>query len=270
MLASLNNFMTQARKAEFMKLGIQPQKGKFFNLEKLQAYSEMTCKLNKKTLALKRLFNEESKNPKVVQIEKELVEKYGIKRACLNDDLNQAEAVLEAVKTVKANGYPLADEYLVTKFCGGTLGEFMRIDNENIVILSSSEYVNSLKKFHDFYHQHLLGSFLERMHYSKNAGLESKVNELDEFFKNNKTPGSDSLLWTAVHETLHIGERSFLPTRTRKVPKEFIPAAMNTTRYAYLSNTQELFTELLSDKLINKNLSPEKEALLKFFNNGDR
>lgn len=244
----------------FPKENFKPLKG-FINLDVYKNRINFIRNYNEKIVALHETFVKPSTNPEVIKIEKELVEKYGVKTASLNDDIEAAQNVLKAVSIAKKNGYCVSDKYIVSPIVLNG-GFNMQVRYGNAVLLRPSKLTSLLFKVNDNKTNMIFKNFCLQ------EGInETKADEIINLYKNYLIKINKYPYHTALHETIHNVFGDSLLTLANMVPKRFIETAKKATAYGYTTNQNELYTELTSKALI-EGLTPAEKELHGFVNIG--
>lgn len=228
-----------------------PKKRSGMPLEIEQMVYQKKCFKDDCVRFLHALFSPPSRNPKVIEIEKILEEKYGVGLALLADDLPKAQKILKAVETAHAKGIPIPKEFIVSNYKSGA--EHLRTFDGN----SSSV---------------LVGSSAFEAYMAKNrpkVKLSASVEDL--YTRWRKTAGFSSWSSTTnpehmiMHEIMHQEHLPFLAFKFKKVPKKFAPTVNKLSGYA-ASKPQcahETYTELNTKRVLSE-LNDEEKELFKF------
>ena len=169
-----------------------------------------------------------STNPRVLEIEKILQQKYGMEFVSLNDDVVNAEKLLRACELMHKNGDKLVKNCIVTDLMvanGKCLG------TESAVLLSSTNLYKILNP-------------------CGTEGLVAKTNELH----------------TILHEFGHFLQPSNIDTIT--IPKHLEHVRATVSDYAKISDNTELFAELFAKiRLTPEKVTREELKLFEFLKN---
>lgn len=138
----ITNFQNLLGKYEFYPIcdeAIKHRKGKSFSFEYEQLIYKKRIIFEDLIAKLFTMTAKPSTNAIVVKIENILKNKFGVKRALLNNDLVSARNILKSVKKLKENNISIPDEYIVSDFRFG--GIFLRTDNgqKSTVLIGSSK-----------------------------------------------------------------------------------------------------------------------------------
>ena len=169
-----------------------------------------------------------STNPRVLEIEKILKQKYGMEFVALNDDIVHAEKLLRACELMHKNGDKLVKNYIVTDLMvanGKCLG------TESAVLLSSTNLHKILNP-------------------CGTKSLSATTNELH----------------TILHEFGHFLQPSNIDTIT--IPKHLEHVRATVSDYAKISDNAELFAELFAKiRLTPEKVTKEEIELFEFLKN---
>ena len=169
-----------------------------------------------------------STNPRVLQIEKILKQKYGMDFVALNDDVVHAEKLLRACELMHKNGDKLVKNYIVTDMMPAT-GKCL--GTESAVLHSSTNLDKILNP-------------------CSTEGLVAKTNELH----------------TILHEFGHFLQPSNIDTIT--IPKHLEHVRATVSDYAKISGNAELFAELFAKiRLTPEKVTREELELFEFLKN---
>ena len=166
-----------------------------------------------------------STNPRVLEIEKILQQKYGMEFVSLNDDVVHAEKLLRACELMHKKGDKLVKNYIVTDMMPAT-GKCLSTES---AVLHSSTNLDKL------------------LNPSGTEGLMAKTNELH----------------TIVHEFGHFLQPSNIDTIT--IPKHLEHVRATVSDYAKISGNAELFAELFAKiRLTPEKITKEELELFEF------
>lgn len=204
------------------------------------------------------IFSKKSTQPIVVQIENILKEKYGVKKALLNDDMIVATRVLEAVKLAKSKGIKIPDEFIVTDFTLGG-GECMRSFKNNkeitTVLLPHTNTKNLyLTKKYDILSGPMTPNYIKQT-----------LNKWKDFCGFKEHSSTSSPLHMEIHEMMHQTHPYLSAFVTKKVPAKFLPVVRKVSGYSAVNekNNFEIYTELATKNVLEK-LEPDEAELFKF------
>ena len=183
---------------------------------------------NSKMVELEKALSLPSIDPKVVEIESILKNKYGFEFVSLKDDYEHAQKVLKACEIMTKNGQPLPKNYIVSNMLNGAGQNFK---SESTVILSSSNLDKVINP--KFAKEKAIAKNL----YSTDSELQLIIHE----FGHNLQP-----------ETISTYE---LPKQFKKVPKAV-------SKYANSGSPAELWAELFAKiQLAPKTVTKEQREL---------
>lgn len=189
---------------------------------------------NAKMVELEKALSLPSVDPRVVEIESTLKNKYGFEFVSLKDDYEHAQKVLKACEIMTKNGQPLPKNYIVSNMLNGSGQNFK---SESTVILSSSNLDKIINP------QFAKEKAIVKKWYSTDSELQLIIHE----FGHNLQP-----------ETIHTYE---LPKRFKKVPK-------TVSRYANSGSLAELWAELFAKiQLAPKTVTKEQRELFEHLKN---
>lgn len=228
-----------------------PKKCSGMPLEIEQMFYEKKNLLDDCNRYLHALFSPPSRNPKVVEIERILKEKYGVDLALLANDLPNAQKILKAVETAKAKGIPIPRDFIVTNYKSNA--EHLRTydGRASSILIGSNAFQNVMKKFRP------------------NVEIPDATKDLIQrwwqttgFLNWNSTVTPEHQV---MHEIMHHEHLPFLAFKRKKIPKRFAPTIDRLSGYA-ASKPQcahETFTELNTKRILSE-LTPEEQELFKF------
>lgn len=228
-----------------------PKKRSGMPLEIEQMFYQKKNLLDDCNRYLHALFSPPSRNPKVIEIEKILKEKYGVDLALLADDLPNAQKILKAVETAKDKGIPIPRDFIVTNY------------------KSNAEH---LRTYDGRASSILLGSNMFKIYMGKHrpkVEIPDALKDLMQIWQ--KTRGFSSWFSTTnpehvvMHEIMHQEHLPFLAFKRKKIPKKFATTINRLSGYA-ASKPQcahETFTELNTKRILSE-LTPEEQELFKF------
>ena len=200
-------------------------------------------------------FCKQSKNPEVVKIENILKEKYGIKKALLEDDLGVAKKILEAVEFAKTKGVKLPDEIIVTNFTLGR-GECLRMFKDN------QEFNTVL-----FPHDNIVNFALSVRTKALNQmpkNIKQIMNRWAEVYGFKAGFSTKSPIHLIIHEMMHQTHPEFLAFWKKKIPAKYLPVVRRLSAYSAMNekNNYEIYTELATKTVLGK-LEPDEKELIK-------
>lgn len=232
-------------------------------LEMEQIQYKMAEERASKMLKMYNAVGNSSTNPEVLRIEKVLQEQFGMKSVNLQDDLTRGQELLTVVKGLKAKGYPIPENALVSDMHMAT-GELVRLNGENTIILQSSRFFNNQQK-------ELTENGAESaIKIARNAGFKEfnlwqgkTLNLLNRGVPEMSTNLPEQLV---AHECMH-GNHPYLLqslTRSGKVPARFKTTVENLSIYANTNcNRAEILTELETKLFLTGSLKPDEMDLYK-------
>lgn len=247
-LENISNSMTQGSRGKV-------------TLEMEQIHYRVAEERAGKMLKMYNAIGSKSTNPEVLQIEKVLREQFGMKSVNLQDDLARSKELLTVVKGLKAKGYPIPENALVSDMHMAT-GELVRFNGENTIILQSSRFFNKQQK-------ELTENGAEAaIKIARNAGFKEfnlwqgkTLNLLNRGVPEMSTNLPEHLV---AHEFMHGNHPYLLQTLTSsgKVPARFKPTVENLSIYTNTNcNRAEILTELETKLFLTGGLKPDEMEL---------
>ena len=183
---------------------------------------------NSKMVELEKALSLPSVDPKVVEIESILKNKYGFEFVSLKDDYEHAQKVLKACEIMTKNGQPLPKNYIVSNMLNGSGQNFK---SESTVILSSSK--------------------LDKVINPKSAKEKAMAKKLY---------STDSELHVIIHELGHNLQPEMI--HTYELPKQFKKVPNTISKYANSGSLAELWAELYAKiQLAPKTVTNEQRQL---------
>ena len=200
-------------------------------------------------LAREKAFYVKSVNPKVVEIENILKEKYGVKFVNLKDNEQKAKLILKAFEIAKKNNKSLPENVFVSDFVM-LQGEYC--PNSKSVIYASDTITDLIK----FASQKAAKKFDEK-----------DVEMLREFFiKKQERWYSTSLPeHVMLHEILHVDHPQLLAYKAKEIPSEFSYVKRSLGEYSAKKKNHETFVELDTKKCLS-GLNEQEEKLYNYLN----
>ena len=180
-------------------------------------------------------------NPKVLEIEKVLQEKYGFNFVALGDNLKQAKNILNACKIWEKAGEKMPKDIILTETMPVAFaqGQCLHTSNGNTCILIAKN-PNLMTR---------LGTYIEKFH-------DTIVN----LFNSSKThlKSTNSKYHTYIHEFSHsIQPKSIIENRLI-IPEELKPVSKKVSEYGN-SSLEELYAELKAKSILTPQKMKEQE-----------
>jgi len=242
-----------------MKQALAQTNGKF-TLEIEQLANEIRTDKFNKVSNLYNAIKNPSTNPRVIEIENQLKNEFGMKYVSLEDDLPRAEQILRVVKGLKSKGYPITDNVIVSDLHWAA-GEMCVINGEKTIFLQSTNFEKATVEAGN--DPAIISYILKRMTPNEFNAFQQPLHEaymkgLTQF----STISEDHLI---THECLHGNHTFLLAFFQHKFPAKFKPTIKNISLYTNMNtNTAEVLTELESKLYLTGELTKEEMELYKY------
>lgn len=269
----LENIQGKCSKKDFQKLASAKGEAEFENcsktiIEKIkakkrqgnipleieQAVYKHSIQRNDTLLDICKIIKQDSTNPKVIEIENILKEKYGMKFVDLANNEELANKVLESVKLAHSKGIQTPNNIIISNLqndCGEAL---IHTNLEKTVMLENTNPTDVALQLLEC--NKIGASPLENKIYDKFA----EILKLKEQMHLSTTHPCH----TVIHEFNHLGQLNLLASRFKKIPTEFEPTYRNLSGYAASGTPGEVEAELLTKLHLGK-LNEKEERLLQYF-----
>lgn len=237
---------------------ISKSKGKI-TLGMEQTAHALKAERAEKMFGLYEAIGKKSTNPEVLNIEQVLRQQYGMKNVNLQDDLARGEEILEVVKGLKAKGYPIPENVIVSDL-HPTLGELVRANGNSTIILQSTQYYSRTRAVSNA--PEIRNELLKHVSWDDLLNYSRPVQK--QMARGVTMHSTTNPLHAVTHECLHNNHPNLIAFSTGKIPARFKPTVETISLYTNINkNKAEILTELETKLFLTGKLTEDEAALYK-------